>query len=123
MATILLAIKPDFVEKIFSGIKKYEFRTVRPSKNIDKIFIYETAPKMRVVGYVSVTGIICDSPEEMWNITSEYSGISREFFDSYFKNKSVAYAYCLGQVVKYKTPKKLSEFGVHNAPQSFVYFN
>lgn len=121
MATILLAIKPDFVEKIFSGIKKYEFRTVRPSKNIDKIFIYETAPKMRVVGYVSVTDIICDSPEEVWNITSEYSGISREFFDSYFKNKSVAYAYCLDQVVKYKTPKKLSEFGVHNAPQSFVY--
>ena len=39
MCSILLSIKPDYVEKIFSGDKKYEFRTRISKEPVDKIYI------------------------------------------------------------------------------------
>lgn len=43
------------------------------------------------------------------------------FYDDYFKNREVAYAYKLGKIKVYKEPKSLIDFGVRYAPQSFVY--
>ena len=37
MATILLSIKPEYVERIFNGSKKYEFRKHLPQEKVDKI--------------------------------------------------------------------------------------
>ena len=43
------------------------------------------------------------------------------YLDEYFKGKEKAVAYKLINVKKYENPKKLSHFGIDNAPQSFVY--
>ena len=61
------------------------------------------------------------SPEDLWNETKEFSGISKDFYDYYFKNRDVAYAYKLGKIKVYKEPKSLLDFGIKCAPQSFVY--
>ena len=84
---ILLSIKPEFVERIFDGVKKFEFRKVVANKSIDAIVIYATAPVMRVVGCVQVRGIIGDRPDGLWQKTKNVAGITREFFDSYFAEK------------------------------------
>lgn len=121
MANILLAIKPEFVEKILAGDKKFEFRKNIPNTQIEKIFIYATRPICAVVGYATVSGIISDNPDILWNKTDKYAGIARDFFDFYFSGRACAHAYCLENVIKYNVPRSLSEFGIRAAPQNFVY--
>lgn len=118
---MLLSINPTHVKNIMEGSKQYEFRKVRCREPIDKIVIYATYPIMQVVGEVDVLDIIVDSPEQIWNLTANFSGISKCFFDKYYENKEKAVAYKLGEVKKYKKPLHLSDFGIDFAPQSFVY--
>ena len=61
------------------------------------------------------------SPEELWKLTKEESGISKEFFDEYFEGRKIAYAYKLGKIKVYDEPKTLLDYGIKAAPQSFVY--
>lgn len=53
--------------------------------------------------------------------TREYSGITKNFFDEYFKDRKVTYTYKLGKIKVYDEPKTLTEFGLKAAPQSFAY--
>lgn len=121
MATVLLAIKPEFVERIFSGEKKFEFRRRIARRAVDKIVIYATRPVCAVVGVADVCGIVSGAPEFVWAQTKNASGIDRGFFDSYFSGCDMAYAYRLGQVVRFDVPRPLSDFGVRTAPQGVVY--
>ena len=118
---MLLSINPEHVENIMNGSKLFEFRKVRCREDVDKIIFYSTSPVMQVVGEAQVLEIIVDNPELVWEITSEFSGITKLFYDEYFKNKEKAVAYRLGKVEKYREPLNLSDFGVNFAPQSFVY--
>ena len=68
-----------------------------------------------------IVDVLKMSPEDLWNVTKNASGISKQFFDTYFKNCNVAYAYRLGSIKVYEEPKELTEYGVRAAPQSFVY--
>ena len=121
MCKILLSINPEHVDNIMAGTKLYEFRKIQCKEKVDKIIIYSTSPVMKVVGEADVEDVIIDKPEQVWNITYAYSGISKAFFDSYYENKEKAVAFKLTNVKKYRTPKKLSSYGIKNAPQSFVY--
>ena len=82
---------------------------------------YETAPRQKVVAEVEVLDMLEDSPEQLWLLTREGAGISKEFYDEYFCGREVAFAYKLGSVHIFETPKELSEFGVKVAPQSYIY--
>lgn len=121
MCKILLSVNPEHVDNIMLGLKKYEFRKVQTKEKVDKIIIYSTYPVMKVVGEAEVVDVIVDSPEEVWDETAQYSGITKQFFDKYFLNREKAVAYKLGHIKKYKKPKELSAYGVKSAPQSFVY--
>ncbi|USK71725.1 ASCH domain-containing protein [Peribacillus asahii] len=121
MCNILLSIHPQFVEKIFNGEKRYEFRKIKTKRNPKKILIYSTSPISRVVGEADIENILIDTPDKIWEKTSFYSGIDEKFFQKYYKNKEQAVAYQLKNIVVYNKPKKLKEFGLHTAPQSFVY--
>lgn len=119
--TIVLSIAPEYVQKIIDGTKKYEYRTKVAKENIDAIVIYCTAPVKKVVAKAQVIDILQDSPSALWDKTKDFSGISKSFFDKYFENKKIAYAYRLGKIEVYKKQKTLKEFGLSAAPQSFVY--
>ncbi len=121
MNTILLPINPEHVENILNGSKRYEFRRVKCKRKIDKILIYATHPVKLIVGEVSVLGVIEDSKERVWKATSEFSGISEEFFKEYFIDKQQAVAYKLGNVQPFKNPITLDSLGVKFPPQSFMY--
>jgi len=121
MCRMLLSINPEHVENILLGIKRFEFRKVRCKSDVDKIIIYATAPKKMVVAEAVVEDIIEGDIEAVWDITCEYSGISYDFYTSYYEGKDKAIAYKLCDVRKYKEPKPLSDFGLRCAPQSFVY--
>jgi predicted transcriptional regulator len=121
MCKMLLSINPEHVENIFNGNKQYEFRKIKCKSAVDKIVIYSTSPVMHVVGEVDIIDVIIDTPDKVWQMTAEFAGITKSFFDKYFENKEKAVAYRLGKVRKYQVPLDLSDFGVSFAPQSFVY--
>ena len=123
MSKIILSIKPEFVEKIELGIKKYEYRKTKFNKEITKIIIYSTSPIMKVIGEINVNNILNDTPENIWKQTSKDSGITKEFFDKYFEGKEFAIALSLSNFQKYEKEKDLSDFGIKKAPQSFCYLN
>ena len=121
MCVILLSINPNHVENILNGTKRYEFRKKVCKRHVDKILIYSTTPIMKVVGEAEVEEGLVDNPEAIWKKTKTKSGIDKKFFDQYYKNRDQAVAYKLRNVIKYRQPKELKEYGVSSAPQSFRY--
>ena len=123
MRRILISINPEHVAKILSGEKKFEYRTKAPKRGVDSLVIYETTPVKRVVAEAKIIEVIELPPEDLWNKTRTHSGITKEFFNLYFQGRKIAYAYRLGEVKAYDTPRELSFYGIKSAPQSFIYLN
>ena len=121
MATIILSIKPEYVAKIISSEKKYEYRKYLPQKTVDKIVIYSTVPDKKVVGEVAVIGTLSMSPSALWEQTKKNAGIVRSKYRLYFRDAKKAFAFRLGNVTKYDVPRKLDDYGIKKAPQSFLY--
>lgn len=121
MCAIILSINPNHVENILNGTKQYEYRKIACKRHVDKILIYSTNPIKKIVGEADVEDILIDNPEKIWKITREKSGINKTFFDGYYEDREQAVAYKLKNVIKYKKPKELQEYGINSAPQSFQY--
>jgi predicted transcriptional regulator len=121
MTAILLSIKPEFVEEILRGEKRFEFRRRKAKKKVVKLFIYCTSPRKMVVGEAEIKAVLSYPPEELWEKTKDDAGLSKERFLRYFAGRKLAYAYSLGRVVSYQKAKLLSDFGCKSAPQSFFY--
>lgn len=119
---VLMSIKPEFVERIASGAKRFEFRRVLFRRaDIDSIVVYASSPVSQVVGELSIQQILTDSPDKIWEKTRSYSGISKDYFDAYFGNKDVANAIAIDSYTPYSQRLSLSELDVKRAPQSFCY--
>ena len=121
MCSILLSINPNHVENILNGTKRYEFRKRVCKKKVDKILIYSTTPIKKVVGEAEIEEVLIDEPEIIWKKTKEESGIDKNSFPKYYENKNEAVAYKLKNVMKYRRPRELKDYGVSTAPQSFQY--
>lgn len=118
---ILISINPEHVANIINGTKKYEYRKIAAKQDISSIIIYETTPIKRIVAEAEIAEVLMLPPEELWELTKNASGISKKFFDEYFKDRQIAYAYKLGEIKVFETPKTLLDYGIKAAPQSFVY--
>lgn len=121
MKVILLSIKPQYVEKILEGEKKFEYRKRLSNCDIGKIIIYSTAPVKAVVGEVEVKGTLSMSKTALWEETKSQAGISRAKYREYFADSKKANAYILGKAYRYTETITLDELGIKHAPQSFVY--
>lgn len=119
---VLLSIKPEYVNLIFSAKKRFEYRRKIFSRDdIDVILVYASAPVMRIVGEFKVRQIIKASPPVLWETTHLQGGVSRDFFFEYFKGRQQGYAIEVASFKLYDKPKELSELGISTAPQSFRY--
>lgn len=121
MCSVLMSIKPEYVQGILSGKKRYEFRKVACKRSVDRIYIYSTVPVQKVVGEAEVAEILIEKPDVLWQLTSAWAGVDKVFFDSYYEDRDQAVAYRLINVKKYRKPKSLSEMGIRTAPQSYQY--
>ncbi len=122
---VLLSIKPEYVEKIFSGEKKYEYRkTIFKKEDIDTIVVYSTMPEGKIVGEFKIETILVNSPDIIWNETKDDSGISDIFFHEYFENRIEGYAIKISNPKRYEKPiDPKVEFESFHAPQSFCYIS
>ena len=77
---VLLSIKPEFVEKIFAGTKKYEFRkSLFKRSDVKFVVIYASAPIKRVVGEFEIDDILSDDVNTIWERTGTTHTAKRNF--------------------------------------------
>ena len=120
----MLSIRPEYVARILSGEKTYEYRRkVFKQPNVDSILIYCTSPQSAVVGEAVIEGILASSPQELWDATGKQGGIDYKGFMKYFTGVTTAYAIKLGKIVTFDIPKPITAYApsIKRAPQSFVY--
>lgn len=117
---VLLSIKPEFVEKIISGEKKFEFRRKIFKKDVESVIIYASSPWQMVIGEFLIDDIIGSELNLLWEKTHKFSGIEEDFFWQYFKGTKYGYALKIGKLQLYDSPKMIDIFGV-KPPQSYVY--
>ncbi|RTE08236.1 ASCH domain-containing protein [Paenibacillus whitsoniae] len=121
---VLLSIKPEFANKIFSGDKRYEYRkTIFKRNDITRVVVYATAPISRIIGEFEIESILFDDVNSLWEETKAYSGIDEQFFFEYFTKKEKGYAIKIKSYEKYQRSKKLDEVYCSGPPQSFAYID
>lgn len=120
---VLLSIKPEFVEKIFSGEKLFEYRkAIFKRPEVKSVVIYSTMPEGLIVGEFEIGEILAKHPEDLWEQTKDSSGIDKQFFDEYFLDREVAYAIEIKNLNKYSIPfNPYKRWRGFKAPQSFMY--
>lgn len=119
---VLLSIKPEFAFKIFDGSKKYEFRKVIfKNPDITTVVVYASSPVQQVIGEFVIDKILSLDPEEIWNKTKRYSGISEEFFYEYFDGRAIAHAIKIKEPKLYAAPLSITDDFNVTPPQSYVY--
>ena len=121
MSIVLMSIKPEYVNKIFSGEKKYEYRKKVCKENIEKIIVYSSSPIRKVVGELKIKRVLYDKKSIVWNKTYRFGGITKAKFDNYYENYDYAIAYEIEKAILYDKQKDLKDFNVKMAPQSYVY--
>ena len=95
---VLISIHPQYVERIVAGEKNVEFRRIWPSRNINTLVVYSTAPAQRLAAVVEVVGVVRASKTALWRMSINEGGcISREGLMDYLEGKDVAVALRLGR--------------------------
>jgi len=122
---VLLSVNPKYVAKIVDGEKKYEFRKrIFKRKDIEHIYIYSTSPVSKIIGIITIKGILEGSTEEIWKNCSLYSGMTEEEYFCYFKGKEKAFAIEIKDVKVFTEPvDPYIIFDRFIPPQSFCYLN
>lgn len=123
---VLLSIKPKYVNSIIEGNKKYEFRKQIFTKKtaVKLIFIYASAPVKKIIGFFTIDKIIEDHPNKLWQNLSQSSGMDKEDFFDYFKDRDLGYAIKIKKFHPFLEPldptKIIQNF---KPPQSFYYIH
>lgn len=128
--SIIMSIKPEWCDKIFSGKKMYEVRKTIPRNMPEntKVYVYKSGSGT-VVGEFTTTKVFkfpgpCVNheyyPAAEWLILSGTCLTSRKLHD-YIGDSKCFYEIEIGDPVLYKTPIPLSEFGLKRPPQSWCY--
>jgi len=120
---VVLSIKPEFAFKIFNGTKRFEFRkAIFKNPNVKKIIVYASSPVQQVIGEFEFDEILKCEKNELWELTKKHSGITEDFFFSYFEEKVDGYAIVIKNTVMYPNPKCLKADFQLLPPQSFAYY-
>ena len=119
---VLLSIKPKFANKIFDGTKKYEFRkSIFKRDDIKTVVVYASSPVQQVIGEFEIENILHEEVDLLWQRTQQFAGIDKDFYDDYFADKEMAFAIQVGKTRKFRNPKRLADYNIDYAPQSFAY--
>lgn len=119
--TIILSIHPNHINKILLGEKRYEYRKRIP-QDINYLIVYATAPTKKIVALIEVDMVMKDTPQNIWDVTQNESGVSYEFFMNYFNEVSTAYAIKFRNIYKLPNPIDITVIdGVKSAPQAYQY--
>ncbi len=126
--SIVMSIRPKYVEKILGGSKTVELRRVRPKK-IDKgalVLIYASSPTKSLVGAFKVDAILEASISELWDQVKNHAGISYEDYLNYYRGSSIGVGIFFTDIWVFQEPIPLNHLQQQSdflPPQSFRYAN
>ncbi|MDR0483672.1 MAG: hypothetical protein LBH40_00125 [Alphaproteobacteria bacterium] len=117
---IVISIRPEHLNNIRSGKKKWELRKRLPEDKIltgeiKKIWVWETSPVSKIVGYIESNKIEKGSPNELWNKHGKDFGVNKEFYNQYYQNKEYAVALKIDSWVACENANHTL------APQGYIY--
>ena len=116
--TILISIRPRWVEKIASGEKRAELRKMLPAWS-GRMWVYETAPVKAIVGSMDIEKVERLPMAELWEAVKDASCVGREEFLAYYKDAMEGYAAWIAGWHPLQKPIRLSELGLKLPPQSW----
>jgi predicted transcriptional regulator len=119
---VLLSIKPEFADKIFSGEKTFEYRKASFAREVTTVVVYATQPVGLIIGEFDIDGVLVGAPADIWRETSSGAGISEDFFSEYFRGRPCGYAIKIINSRRYS--KAINPYGKSVRfvpPQSFRY--
>jgi predicted transcriptional regulator len=114
---VLMSIRPEYAEAIFSGAKTFELRRRRPSfAPGSRVVVYSSSPDQQLLGTFEAGEIHEQSPSKLWKVVARSAGITRKRFDAYFVGCEVGYA------IEVNTPKRLDPKPLRfRPPQSYLF--
>lgn len=122
---VILSIKPKWAELIYLGKKTIEWRKSFPkADNIEKVFLYETAPVKAITGFFTLQEIscyivssVCAQPEQIIK-----SGcVPMVDLIKYRENVDCLYGWMIDKVTKFSEPWGLQYVELKRPPQSWCY--
>lgn len=121
--TIVLSIKPKYVDLILAGTKTVEFRRAWAAEKVDTIALYASAPIQKIVGVVQVSDVIAAKPSLLWDYCRKRGGgLRKSELLAYMDGKAKGFAILLGNVKQFDqgvAPSRvMTDF---SPPQSFRY--
>lgn len=124
--SILISIKPIYVDLIFSGDKTVELRRVFPKNLPDdtEVIIYASSPTKSIVGRARIKNIEEQPIDKLWEILGHRTGVTFEYFNEYFKGKDRGYGLIVDKIEQFSVPYPLCalrETLNFSPPQSFMY--
>lgn len=125
---LIVSIKPEFAEKIFTGEKSIELRKCVPDvMSGDMMIIYCTYPIKAVWGICKVEKILKLKPSIMWRNYSVCLGIDQRSYKAYFDNSPLAVGIVLKDICRLEQAISLEQirsmFPRFQPPQTFRYIN
>ena len=127
-STILLSVRPEYMNKILAGEKNIEIRRVRPqiSSNATILF-YASSPEKQLVALARLTDVEILSPLDLWASSGTGSALSKEEFLDYLSGRTYGVAISFADLVEIDPPITLSELrfiwpGFH-PPQSHLFIS
>ena len=109
--SLLMSIKTQYINQIFAGTKKYEFRRKSIGKNNcnKKIYIYSSKEDKAIVGYIIIDKILSEDLKTIQELTNNLNNKSME---NYFKDLKICYALHIKEYHKFIEPIKLIDIKI-----------
>lgn len=125
----LMSIKTKHSQKIFSGVKIWEFRKAPPKLKEGEsleIIVYSSQVERAIVGKFSVERIVSCELEELMKVTGyENNNDALEWFRAYYSNKKLCSAIKIKNPILFETPITLAmvreEIPSFCPPQNYIY--
>lgn len=122
----LISVHPEYVNKIVSGEKLWEFRRTWAKSPVDFLVVYSTSPVKRIMAIIEIGEEIRGSKQKLWELSRDrQGGISRRKLFSYLNGKEEGVALQLKSKFVFKKGIDPNDvFGAgFRAPQSFQYMS
>lgn len=124
--SILISIKPIYVDLIFNGNKTVELRRVLPKNlpNNSEVIFYASSPIKSIVGKARIKNIDEQPIDKLWKTLGHKTGVTFEYFKEYFKGKDTGYGLTLHKIEEFPNPYPLCSLRDtlnFSPPQSFMY--
>lgn len=108
--SLIMSIKPEYLEKIKNGDKVIELRKKFHSKwKGFKVTLYSSSPTKALIGYATIKTVEKDTPSNIWEKYSSDIGCNYNQFNDYVSDTNELYAIVLQDYESYKYPLYLTQ--------------